>query len=53
MNSAIQYVNEYNTEERVMIVNETHEGRTYVVTEVCPHCEKNVEMRWDTDTDGL
>ena len=26
--------------------------RTYVVTEVCPNCEKEVELVWDTDTDG-
>ncbi|MCM1237283.1 MAG: phage terminase large subunit family protein, partial [Ruminococcus flavefaciens] len=27
--------------------------RTYIVTEVCPHCENEVEMRWDTDTKGF
>lgn len=26
--------------------------RTYIVTEVCPHCESEVEMRWNTDTMG-
>ncbi len=26
--------------------------RTYIVTEVCPHCENEIEMRWDTDTRG-
>lgn len=29
-----------------------HAGRTYLVTEVCPHCESEVEMRWNTDTLG-
>lgn len=29
-----------------------HAGRTYLVTEVCPHCESEVEMRWNTDTMG-
>lgn len=24
--------------------------RTYIATEVCPHCESEVEMRWNTDT---
>lgn len=28
-------------------------GRTYTVTEVCPHCESEVKMRWDTDTMGF
>lgn len=27
--------------------------RTYIVTEVCPHCESEVEMRWNTDTMGF
>lgn len=27
-------------------------GRTYVVTEVCPWCENEIEMRWDTDERG-
>lgn len=27
--------------------------RTYTVTEVCPHCESEVEMRWDTDRLGF
>ena len=33
----------------------THRGdknRTYIVTEFCPHCESEIEMRWNTDTDG-
>lgn len=27
--------------------------RTLIVTEMCPHCESEVEMRWDTDTMGF
>lgn len=27
--------------------------RTYTVTEVCPNCESEIEMRWDTDTMGF
>lgn len=27
--------------------------RTYTVTEYCPHCENEIEMRWDTDTRGF
>lgn len=27
--------------------------RTYIVTEMCPHCESEVEMRWNTDTMGF
>jgi len=27
--------------------------RTYTVTELCPHCKSEVEMRWDTDTQGF
>lgn len=29
------------------------DDRTYTVTEVCPHCESEIEMRWDTDTQGF
>lgn len=28
-------------------------GRTYTVTEVCPNCESEVEMLWNTDTQGF
>ncbi len=27
--------------------------RTYTVTEFCPHCESEVEMHWNTDTQGF
>lgn len=27
--------------------------RSYEVTEVCPHCESEVTMVWDTDKDGF
>lgn len=27
--------------------------RTYIVTELCPHCGSEIEMRWDTDTRGF
>ena len=27
--------------------------RTYIVTEYCPHCENEIEMRWDTDMRGF
>lgn len=27
--------------------------RTLIVTEFCPHCETEIEMRWDTDTMGF
>lgn len=26
--------------------------RTYIVTELCPNCQSEIEMRWDTDTRG-
>ena len=26
--------------------------RTFVVTEMCPHCENEIEMRWNTDVLG-
>ncbi len=32
---------------------ETADDRTYIVTEMCPHCENEIEMRWDTDTRGF
>lgn len=32
---------------------ETGNGRTYTVTECCPHCQSEIEMRWNTDTDGF
>ena len=28
------------------------DDRTYIVTELCPHCQSEIEMRWNTDTDG-
>lgn len=28
-------------------------GRTYTVTEMCPNCESEIEMRWDTDKMGF
>ena len=27
--------------------------RTYIVTEMCPRCESEIEMRWDTYTMGF
>lgn len=27
--------------------------RTYIVTELCPHCENEIEMRWNTDILGF
>lgn len=30
-----------------------HGGRTYIVTETCPHCGNEIEMRWDTDAMGF
>lgn len=27
--------------------------RTNIVTELCPHCEREVEMFWDTDVNGF
>lgn len=29
------------------------DDRTYIVTELCPHCQNEVEMRWDTDHLGF
>lgn len=26
--------------------------RTFIVTETCPYCDSEVEMRWDTDKRG-
>jgi len=28
---------------------EEDSDRTYIVTEMCPHCESEIEMRWNTD----
>ena len=33
--------------------NAADTDRTYIVTEYCPHCENEIEMRWDTDTQGF
>lgn len=33
--------------------NDAASDRTYIVTEVCPHCESEIEMRWDTDNRGF
>lgn len=27
--------------------------RTYIVTEMCPHCEHEIEIRWDTNRLGF
>jgi len=32
---------------------EAVDDRTYIVTEMCPHCMNEIEMRWDTDTMGF
>ena len=32
---------------------ETADDRTYIVTEMCPHCMNEIEMRWNTDTEGF
>lgn len=26
--------------------------RTYRCTEMCPHCQREIELTWNTDTDG-
>lgn len=38
-------------ENQAMPVKDTQ--RTYIVTEMCPHCESEIEMRWNTDTMGF
>lgn len=35
------------------LLPEEVEERTYTVTEFCPHCETEVSMRWNTDTQGF
>ncbi len=32
---------------------ETADDRTYIVTEMCPHCMNEIEMRWNTDMEGF
>lgn len=32
--------------------NKIISDRTYTVIEVCPHCENEIEMRWDTEALG-
>lgn len=27
--------------------------RTFIVTEICPHCESEIQMRWNTDERGF
>ena len=40
------------TDEATDII-ETYESRTYVVTELCSNCEREVEIHgWDTERDG-
>lgn len=29
------------------------DDRTYIVTELCPHCENEIEIRWDTGKRGF
>lgn len=33
--------------------NENDEPQTYIVTEVCPHCENEIEMVWNTKERGF
>ncbi|MDE7244129.1 MAG: helix-turn-helix transcriptional regulator [Oscillospiraceae bacterium] len=35
------------------MTTEEVEERTFTVTEFCPHCETEIEMRWDTDKQGF
>lgn len=37
----------------VTIEPEPNLDRTYTVNEVCPHCESEIEMTWNTDTQGF
>lgn len=40
-------------DEYCMESDETQDPRTYVVTELCPHCEREVEIHgWVTERDG-
>ena len=32
---------------------EPENNRTFMVVEVCPHCMSEIEMRWNTDTQGF
>lgn len=34
------------------LVNSDSGKRAFVVTEVCPHCENEIEMRWSVDAHG-
>lgn len=34
-------------------ISGTEDDRIYEVTEVCPHCEEEISMTWNTDTDGF
>lgn len=36
----------------ITVKPEVENARTYTVTEVCPHCENEIEMTWDTDARG-
>lgn len=37
----------------VTVEPEFEPNRTYIVNEVCPHCENEIEMYWNTDTLGF
>lgn len=39
--------------EEIKVLVPLAQERTYIVTEMCPHCESEVEMRWDTDKLGF
>ena len=43
---------DYFDEEITDMTAEPVNDRTYIVTEVCPHCQSEIEMRWNTDIDG-
>lgn len=41
------------TPEEIKMLVPLAQERTYIVTELCPHCMNEVEMRWDTDYFGF
>lgn len=50
--AASKEISYFDKEITDMTAEPVDDDRTYIVTEVCPHCQSEVKMRWNTDTDG-
>ena len=50
--AASKEINYFDKEITDMTAEPVDDDRTYIVTELCPHCQSEIEMRWNTDMQG-